>query len=91
MDKSLIQLDKLGSVENVLADVSLVRNSNVLTGDKNISDAFDRNKEWTNAGKDIFTNLGTHTMGTAGPGEPDPEPVPVPPISIADARKATDR
>jgi 2',3'-cyclic-nucleotide 2'-phosphodiesterase / 3'-nucleotidase / 5'-nucleotidase len=79
-------IGQVGTVQNVLADVSLVRNSNVLTGDKNISDAFDRNIEWTNAGLGNYTNLGTHTLGGVTPGEPDPEPVPA--ISIADARKA---
>ena len=56
-------IGQVGSVENTLADVSLVRNSDILTGDTIINDAFDKTKEWTNLGKDIFTNLGQHTLG----------------------------
>ena len=40
-------IGQVGSVENTLADVSLVRNGNVLTGDKTVDDAFDTTKEWT--------------------------------------------
>ena len=34
-------------------DVSLVRNSDILSGDTNLTDAFDPSK-WTDLGKDIF-------------------------------------
>ena len=55
-------IGQVGSVENVLADVSLVRNSDVLTGDTNINDTFDRNKEWTNARERYFhKSWNTHT------------------------------
>ena len=39
------------------------------TGDTIIEDEFDPSKEWTNLGKDTFTNLGSHTMdvGTVDP------------------------
>ena len=55
-------IGQVGSVENTLADVSLVRNSNVLTGDKTVDDVFDKELEWNDLSKDIFTNLGTHTI-----------------------------
>ncbi|WP_052353790.1 5'-nucleotidase C-terminal domain-containing protein [Neobacillus jeddahensis] len=77
-------IGQVGSRDTVLTDVSLVRNSNVTTGDTIINDAFDKNKEWTNLGKDNFTNLGTHSFGSTDPGDPE---TPVPAISIADARE----
>jgi len=46
-------------------DQSLVRKSAIITGDKNPADAFDPAVEWVSLGKDIFTNLGTHTMDGA--------------------------
>ena len=59
-------IGQVGSVENTLADVSLVRNSNVLTGDTIIDDAFDWSLEWTNLGTNNFSNIGTHTMDGGG-------------------------
>ena len=46
-----------------MADVTLVRNSNVLTGDKIIDDAFDPAVEWTALPKDDSSNLGIHGSG----------------------------
>ena len=76
-------IGQVGSVENTLADVSLVRNSDILAGDTVIGDTFDKTKEWTNLGKDVFTNLGQHTLGDSIPEEPE---TPLEVISIADAR-----
>lgn len=78
-------IGQVGSVANDLKDVSLVRDSEVLTGDTIIDDVFDINK-WNNLGMDKFTDIGKHTMGSDNPGEPDPEPIQL--VSIADARNA---
>ncbi|WHY00037.1 5'-nucleotidase C-terminal domain-containing protein [Neobacillus sp. DY30] len=77
-------IGQVGSVENVLADLTLVRNSNITSGDTNITDAFDRNNEWTSKGKDVLTELGKHEMGGTAPSEPAPEPTV---ISVSDARQ----
>ncbi|WP_245976670.1 endonuclease [Oceanobacillus arenosus] len=79
-------IDSIGQVgkriEN-LKDVTLVRNSDITTGDKIIDDAFDPAIEWTAFPMDDASNLGTHTMDGNLPEEPgNPEDV----ISIADAR-----
>ena len=58
-------------------DVTLVRNSNVTTGDAIIDDAFDPSAEWNAFPKDDSSNLGAHSMdgsSTEEPGEPDPDP-----------------
>jgi 2',3'-cyclic-nucleotide 2'-phosphodiesterase / 3'-nucleotidase / 5'-nucleotidase len=78
-------IGKVGSVENHLADVSLVRNSNVLTGDTIINDAFDKTKEWSDLGKDVSSNLGVHTLGGAPEEEPE---APLESITVAEARQA---
>ena len=79
-------IGQVGSVENVLADVTLVRDGDVLTGDTIVNDTFDINKEWSNLGKDNFENLGTHTLGNGDTGGTT-DPV-VEAISIAAARTA---
>ncbi|WP_176474070.1 5'-nucleotidase C-terminal domain-containing protein [Niallia circulans] len=77
-------IGQVGSNADFAKDVTLIRNSDVLSGDKNVKDSFDRNVEWTNKGINYFDNLGIHTFGTAAPEEPaEPEPA----ISIADARE----
>ncbi|MEH7274765.1 5'-nucleotidase C-terminal domain-containing protein [Neobacillus vireti] len=81
-------IGQVGSVENNLADVSLVRNSNVLTGDTIINDAFDKTKEWTNLGKDVFSNLGQHTLDGSAVEEPTEPEAPLEAITVAEARKA---
>ncbi len=53
-------------------------------GDTNVTDAFDFSVEWTNLGKDVFTNLGSHLSD-----DPTPDPSPVELTSIAEARTAT--
>ncbi|MEK3978686.1 endonuclease [Psychrobacillus sp. FSL K6-2836] len=55
-------IGQVGSIENALADVSLVRNPNVIAGDTIIDDAFDWSSQWTDLGKDNFTNIGSHSM-----------------------------
>ncbi|MDQ0231786.1 5'-nucleotidase C-terminal domain-containing protein [Metabacillus malikii] len=92
-------IGQVGSVANVLADVSLVRNSNILAGDTIIDDEFDPAKEWTNAGKNAFSNLGKHTFGEqpseeepsepTEPTEPTEPETPVDTITVAEARKAS--
>jgi hypothetical protein len=47
------------------ADQTLVRKSNITTGDKNTADAFDPAAEWESYPIDTFTNLGSHTMVVA--------------------------
>ena len=63
-----------------MADVTLVRNNNVVTGDKIIDDAFDPAVEWTALPKDDSSNLGIHGSSTENPD--DPEEI----ISINDVR-----
>ena len=73
LKKELIVVDSIGQVgsaEGKLIDVSLVRNPNITKGDTIIDDEFDPSKEWTDLGKDIFTNLGSHTMDV-GPVDPN--------------------
>ena len=77
-------IDSIGQagtrVEN-MKDVTLVRNNNVVTGDKIINDAFDPAVEWTALPKDDSSNLGIHGSSTENPDDPRPEI-----ISINDAR-----
>ena len=54
-------------------DVTLVRNSNVTTGDAIIDDAFDPSAEWTALPKDDSSNLGAHRMD-GGTGEEPTDP-----------------
>jgi LPXTG-motif cell wall-anchored protein len=81
-------IGQVGSVENHLADVSLVRNSNVLTGDTIINDAFDKTKEWSDLGKDVSSNLGMHTLGGAPEEEPAEPEAPLEAITLAEARQS---
>ncbi|WP_338453034.1 chitobiase/beta-hexosaminidase C-terminal domain-containing protein [Niallia oryzisoli] len=79
-------IDSIGQagakVEN-LKDVTLIRNSTILTGDPIIDDAFDPTVAWTALPKDDASNLGIHGSTTENPDEPEtPEEL----ISIADAR-----
>lgn len=43
-------------------DQTLVRKSSITSGDKNSTDAFEPADQWVSLGKDIFTNIGSHTM-----------------------------
>ena len=51
-----------GTGDVTTVDHTLIRNSSILTGDTNPSDAFDPAMEWTAQPKDTFTFLGSHTM-----------------------------
>jgi LPXTG-motif cell wall-anchored protein len=87
LKKGQTVIDSIGQVGSLVdfgKDFTLVRNSNVLSGDTNTTDAFDRNIEWTSKGKDVFTELGKHQLGIAVPSEPTPVPTT---ISVADARQ----
>lgn len=98
-------IDSIGQVGKQIKfgeDVTLVRNSNVTSGDTIIDDAFDRAAEWTKLSKDDSSNLGLHTMDGSSSEEPDPDtdpedpkdppetenPDPAATISIADARSS---
>lgn len=63
--KSGVVVDSIGQAGarvNNKADVTLVRNSTITKGDTNISDPFDPTSEWTDLGKDNFSNIGSHMM-----------------------------
>ncbi|WP_277586723.1 endonuclease [Psychrobacillus antarcticus] len=71
LKKSDTIIDSIGQIGSRAiwgSDVTLVRNSNIQTGDANTSDAFDP-AVWTTLPKDDSSNLGTHTMDS---GNPDP-------------------
>lgn len=90
LKKSGDVIDSLGQagvrVEN-LKDVTLVRNSDVLTGDTVIDNPFDPAVEWTVLPKDDSSNLGSHSLGEGAPvTPPDEEEPPAEVITIADAR-----
>ena len=60
-DGSVIDsIGQAGTRVNNMADVTLVRNNNVVSGDKIIDDAFDPAVEWTALPKDDSSNLGIH-------------------------------
>lgn len=73
--KSGVVVDSIGQVGVKVsnkADVTLVRKSTITNGDTIIDDAFDPTSEWTNLGKDNFSNIGFHTMeggSVSPPGE----------------------
>jgi len=80
---------QVGARSDWAKDVTLVRNSNIFTGDRIIDDAFNSSVEWTAFPKDDSSNLGSHTMDGSTPVDPDPDPEPEEPantISISDAR-----
>ncbi|MBT2661580.1 chitobiase/beta-hexosaminidase C-terminal domain-containing protein [Bacillus sp. ISL-45] len=51
-----------GATDVKTVDQTLVRKTTVTVGDKDPSDAFDPATEWDSLGKDVFTNIGSHTM-----------------------------
>ena len=67
-------IDSIGQagarIEN-LKDVTLVRNSDILTGDTIIDDAFDPAVGWTTLPKDDSSNLGIHGSTTENPDDPE--------------------
>ncbi len=64
-------IGQAGARVNNIADVTLVRNSNVLTGDKIIDDAFEPSVEWTALSKDDSSNLGIHGSAFENPDDPE--------------------
>ena len=64
------------------SDMTLVRKSEVTTGDTNTTDEFDPSKEWIALPKDDTSNLGKHTMDVQNEVEGL--------VSIADARTSTE-
>jgi uncharacterized protein len=76
-------IGQVGSEATFASDVSIVRKDSVMTGDADVTDAFDPSTEWTDQGKDVFSDLGTHLSD-----EPAPEPTPVELSTIAEARTA---
>ena len=58
MDTVIDSIGQAGARIENLKDVTLVRNSNILTGDTIINDAFDPTMEWTTLPKDDSSNLG---------------------------------
>ncbi|MEI4768719.1 endonuclease [Psychrobacillus sp. FJAT-51614] len=94
--KSGAVVDSFGQVGqrgNYGTDTTLVRNSNITSGDKIINDSFSASAEWTSFAKDISSNLGTHTMDTGGtiPGENKVEAVTpsIPASSVAAGTEIT--
>ncbi|WP_051353193.1 5'-nucleotidase C-terminal domain-containing protein [Thalassobacillus devorans] len=75
-------VDSFGQVGNdadYAKDVTLVRNTDVTSGDTNPNDAFDASAEWVGYAKDTFNYLGSYEM-------PEVEPVEL--QTIEDARQA---
>ncbi|MFT4653711.1 MAG: putative extracellular nuclease, partial [Patiriisocius sp.] len=60
-------------------NATIVRNTNIETGDTNANDAFDPSIEWTAFPIDTFDGLGAHTTDNSGPVEPPVEPPVDPP------------
>lgn len=58
-------------------DMTLVRNSSIVSGDTNPTDAFDPAAEWTSLGNDNFDNLGIHGEDTT-PDDDGNEETPTP-------------
>lgn len=83
-------IGQVGSEEETMKDVTLVRKSNVTSGDKIIDDEFEPSIQWEKLPKDNSSNLGQHTMDESSseqPGDPEPEDPETDVIDIADARK----
>ncbi|MGM0841757.1 MAG: S-layer homology domain-containing protein [Bacillota bacterium] len=82
-DSIIDSIGQTGIKSSFAADVSITRNASVVTGDTDVTDAVDLSAEWTNLGKDVFSDLGKHLSD-----EPAPEPTPVELTTIAEARTA---
>ncbi|MER1987565.1 MAG: chitobiase/beta-hexosaminidase C-terminal domain-containing protein [Solibacillus sp.] len=84
-------IDSFGKIANDVdfaKDVTYVRNPSNLIGDTNPNDAIDFSG-WKNLGKDVFTDLGKHTVGEDDVDE-EKEPevtVPLETVTIAEARE----
>ncbi|WP_413364806.1 endonuclease [Lysinibacillus sp. 3P01SB] len=86
--KANVVIDSIGQVgakvENI-KDMTLIRKSNITTGDTIIDDSFNPANEWINLGKDTFSNLGIHEMkGTDGEPE-NPSPIKVKDVIVSPA------
>lgn len=65
LEKSGAAIDSVGQtgkLVNNLADVTLVRNAAVASGDRVINDAFTPSTQWTTYPTDTFSKLGAHVM-----------------------------
>lgn len=82
-DTVIDSIGQVGSGADFAKDVSIVRHDAVKTGDTDVTDAFDLTTEWTDQGKDVFSDLGTHLSD-----DPAPDPTPIELSTIADARTA---
>lgn len=82
LKKSDTIIDSIGQIGSRAiwgSDVTLVRNSNIQTGDTNTSDAFNP-AEWATLPKDDSSNLGSHTMDI---GDPDPGETQVEAVTVS--------
>lgn len=71
LKKGSVVIDSIGQVgssEQFAKDFTLVRNSNITTGDTKIDDVFDIG-QWTKLNVDDYSNLGSHTMDVGNPDE----------------------
>ena len=69
LEKSGAAIDSVGQTGarvNNIADVTLVRNADVTSGDRVINDAFNPSAQWTAYPSDTFSKLGAHTMNGSG-------------------------
>lgn len=65
LEKSGAAIDSVGQtgkIVNNLADLTLVRNADVTSGDRVINDAFTPSTQWTTYPTDTFSKLGAHVM-----------------------------
>lgn len=77
LEKSGTAIDSIGQTGkrvNNLADVTLVRNADVTSGDRTINDAFNPASQWTSYPTDTFSKLGAHVMN-GGVSSPNGAPV----------------
>lgn len=69
LEKSGAAIDSVGRTGarvNNIADVTLVRNADVTSGDRVINDTFTPSAQWTAYPSDTFSKLGAHVMNGAG-------------------------
>ncbi|MGO1057663.1 endonuclease [Planococcus sp. FY231025] len=69
LEKSGTAIDSVGRTGarvNNIADVTLVRNADVTSGDRVINDGFTPSAQWTAYPTDTFSKLGAHTMNGSG-------------------------
>lgn len=74
LKKSENIIDSIGQVGHnikTMENITLVRKSNIQSGDAIINDPFNYSNEWDNYPVDTFEYLGSHTMDTGEPGQPE--------------------